>query len=276
MSEADRSQYAGEVTTYSENELERLLNLATPPVCLLGGWAVHLHVAEAFEAEYDRSYIGSRDIDLGVFIDPEWSQETLESQAVATTIQDIESEMEYNRGRFGFYRYFHRETTEALDDDTAAEYPQHEIFRLDIDIIPSTAKLDSFQRVFGFQPPAEPLLQPVFDDDRYEELSDYVDWEIQPKGVRLVPRAILAAMKVRSYPRRDKGHKRLKDLADLHALIWYGARYQDIKPTIQSYLDDTDIDTFQESTSGDVLAQAAGLLNIDEDVMTSSIRQLFV
>jgi len=47
MSDADRSQYAEEVTQFSEQELQRLLDVAAPPVCLLGEWAVHLHVTEA-------------------------------------------------------------------------------------------------------------------------------------------------------------------------------------------------------------------------------------
>lgn len=51
MSDTDSIHYTDEITTFSENELERLLGLAAPPVCLLGGWAVHLHVTEPFEAE---------------------------------------------------------------------------------------------------------------------------------------------------------------------------------------------------------------------------------
>ena len=158
MSETDRAHYTPEITNFSEGELQRLLEVASPPVCLLGGWAVHLHVTEAFEAEEGRSYIGSRDIDLGVFVDPDWRPDSMTSQPVAQTLADIESRMEYNRGRFGFYRYFHRSTSEQLSDDEAADHPQHDIFRLDIDIIPSTTELDAFEETFGIQPPAEPLL----------------------------------------------------------------------------------------------------------------------
>ena len=42
MSRADRSQYAEAVTGLSEGELQDVLRVAEPPVCLLGGWAVHL------------------------------------------------------------------------------------------------------------------------------------------------------------------------------------------------------------------------------------------
>lgn len=275
MSETDRAHYTPEITEFSERELQRLLEVAFPPVCLLGGWAVHLHVTEAFEAERGRTYIGSRDIDLGVFVDPNWSPDTISSESVADTIANIESQLTYNRGRFGFYLYFHRTTSEPLSDEEAAGYPQHDIFRLDIDIIPSTAELDAFEEIFGFRPPAEPLLQPVFEDGRFESLQDYVEWDA-PSAVKLVPRQILAAMKVRSYPRRDKSHKRRKDLADLHALIWYGIDYQEIRSTILEYLDQSDIDSFRDSLSDEELTLAAGLIGDDPEVVTNSIRQLLL
>lgn len=275
MNETDRIQYAPEVTSFSENELERLLGLASPPVSLLGGWAVHIHVTEAFEEEYGRSYIGSRDVDLGVFVDPDWNAAEIESQAVAETLESIESSMEYNRGRFGFYRYFHRTTTEPLSDDEAANYPQHEIFRLDIDILPSTAELASFQEAFGFRPPAESLLQTVFNDGESERLEEFVEWDI-PSDVLLVPRPILAAMKTRSYPRRDKSHKRRKDLADLHALIWYGVDYQEIRSAIMDYLSGSDIQAFQESATDEELERASALIGVETELMSNSIQQLFL
>jgi hypothetical protein len=146
MSDADRSQYANEVTDFSERELQQLLEITAPPVCLLGGWAVHLHVTDAFQAAHGRQYIGSRDIDLGVHVDPEWDMETLDSKPVATTLTAVGSEMGYNRGRFGFYQYFHRMTTERLSDEEAADYPQHEIFRVDIDVLPSSEDVNNLGR----------------------------------------------------------------------------------------------------------------------------------
>jgi hypothetical protein len=103
MSDADRSQYSDEVTQFSENEPQQLLEIAVQPVALLGGWAVHLHMTEPFEAEHGRQYIGSRDIDLGVHVDVEWDIEPLQSKPVSKTLTAIEAELSYNRGRFGFY-----------------------------------------------------------------------------------------------------------------------------------------------------------------------------
>jgi hypothetical protein len=207
MSDADRSRYAEEVTRFSEQELQRILDIVSPPICLLGGWAVHLHVTEAFQAEHGRPYIGSRDIYLGVYVDPSWNSDTLQSKPVATTLNAIESEMAYNRGRFGFYQYFHRTTKERLTNDDAADHPQHEIFRVDIDMLPSTTRLEEFAEAFGLRSPAEPVLDVVFSGES-ETLDEFVDWDA-PAGVSLAPRAALAAMKIRAFPERDKSHNRL-------------------------------------------------------------------
>jgi len=110
MSDADRGQYAEAVTSLSEAELEEVVSVAQPPVCLLGGWAVHLHANDGFRETQGRPYIGSRDIDLGIHVDPESSAADLQAAPVSTTLDRIETELGYNRGRFGFYQQFHRET----------------------------------------------------------------------------------------------------------------------------------------------------------------------
>ncbi|WP_338739423.1 nucleotidyl transferase AbiEii/AbiGii toxin family protein [Haloplanus salilacus] len=273
MSDADRSQYSDEVTEFSENELQQLLEATSPPVSLLGGWAVHLHVTEAFEAENGREYIGSRDIDLGVHVEPEWDVETLQSKPVSTTLTAVESEMEYNRGRFGFYQYFHRMTKERLSDEEANDYRQHEIFRLDIDVLPSTEELDAFAEAFGFRPPADPLLKPVFGDGEFQVLNEFVEWEA-PTEVRLAPREILAAMKVRAFPDRDKSHKRLKDLADLHALLWYGSDFNQLQSEVTAHLSQEDITQFTETVTDSGFANAAGLIEVDATVLQNSIQRL--
>ena len=249
--------------------------MAAPPVCLLGGWAVHLHVTDAFRAEHGREYIGSRDIDLGVHVEPSWGMDTLHSKPVAKTLDAIESELAYNRGRFGFYQYFHRTTKERLTDEESAEHPQHEIFRVDINVLPSTTELDEFEEAFGFRPPAEPLLDAVFTEDEYEPLDEFVEWDA-PAAVRLVPRALLAAMKIRAFPERDKSHKRLKHLADLHTLVWYGSSFNRLRQESSAHLTEQYITQFRNATTDDVFVDAARLIGVDETVLRNSIQQLFV
>lgn len=275
MSDANRNQYSDAITEFSERELQQLLEIAAPPVCLLGGWAVHLHVTDAFQAEHGRQYIGSRDIDLGVQVDPGWDVATLHSKPVATTLTAVECEMAFKRGRFGFYQYFHRTTKERLSDEEASEYPRHEIFRVDVDILPSTEDLDAFEEAFGFRPPAEPLLEPVFTDGDFQVLDEFVERHVPP-GVRLASRAILAAMKVRAFPDRDKSHKREKDLCDLHALLWYGSDFSRLQPEVDARLTGEDIDRFRAEVTEELFESAALLIDVDPDVLQSSIQQMVV
>jgi len=275
MSNADRSQYAETVTRLSEEELQDVVSVVEPPICLLGGWAVHLHVTTEFQEVHGRPYIGSRDIDLGVHIDPEWSVTDLQAAPVATTLERIETEIGYNSGRFGFYQQFHRETGNRLSDEDARDQPAHNIFRVDIDIIPDTTRLDVFQETFGFRPPAEPLLAPVFADDEGHPLGEYVSWTA-PEAARIAPPAGLAAMKVRAFPERDKSHKRLKDLADLHALLWYVGEYAEMRSTVRDRVPDDDVKTFRAAASEDLYEQTASLIGVDSAIVQQSIDQLFM
>jgi len=274
MSNADRSQYAEAVTTLSQEELQDVISVAEPPVCLLGRWAVHLHVTDGFQEAHGRPYIGSRDIDLGVHIDSKWTKSEVRAAPAATTLDRIESELSYHRGRFGFYRQFHRETGDRLTDEEARSQPTHNIFRVDIDIIPDTTALDTFQDTFGFRPPAEPLLAPVFTDDEGEALDKYVSWTA-PEAALIAPAASLAAMKIRAFPERDKSHKQLKDLADLHALLWYTGEYGEMRSTVRERVPDGDIGTFQEDVTEILYQQAASLIGVDSTIVQQSIEQLF-
>lgn len=275
MSNADRGQYAESVTQLSERELNGVFAVAEPPTCLLGGWAVHLHVTSGFQETFSRPYIGSRDIDLGVHIDPEWSVRDLQAAPVATTLERIESELGYDRGRFGFYQQFHRETGERLSDEDARSQPAHDIFRVDIDIIPDTTDLDEFEEIFGFRPAAEPLLAPVFADDGGEPLGEYASWPT-PRKALIAPPPALAGMKIRAFPERDESHKRLKDLADLHALLWYVDEYRVMRSAVRERVSDVAMKTFRSAVSEAQYERTASLIDVDVSIIQQSIERLFV
>jgi hypothetical protein len=275
MSRADRGQYAETVTRLSEGELQDVLSVAKPPVCLLGGWAVHIHVTDGFRDAHGRDYIGSRDIDIGIHLDQQWTEETIADSPVAETLDRVETRLGYSRGRFGFYQQFHRGTGERLNDARARKLASHNVFRVDVDVLPDTTQLEPFEDAFGFRPPAEPLLEPVFTDDTGEPLDEHVEWTV-PGEVQIAPAATLAAMKVRALPDRDKSHKRLKDLADLHALLWYVTEYDDVKTVVQDHVTTDDVAAF-EATVGTVLYdRTARLIDVDSTVIRQSIENLFV
>jgi len=261
------------VTKLSEKELQSVFGVAEPPICLLGGWAVHLHVNPGFQQSHGREYIGSRDIDIGVHIDPDWNSEELENSSVGKTLGEIEG-LGYEKSRFGFVQNFQRETGERISESEAQQFGMHEVFQVYIDVIPDTPKLDGFQERYGFTPPAETLLRPVFEKDIGEPLSGYVSWDA-PSNVLIVPAELLAAMKIRSLPDRDKNHKRVKDVADLHSLLWYTKDYREVKTGVMEHVSDDDLSRVQEAVDDELFERAAQLLQIDPELITSSIQRLF-
>ncbi|MEF8854214.1 MAG: nucleotidyl transferase AbiEii/AbiGii toxin family protein, partial [Haloarculaceae archaeon] len=193
--------------------------------------------------------------------------------SVGETLDRIEAELGYSRGRFGFYRLFHRDTGERLEDDRTSDMASHNIFRVDIDVIPDTTELDAFEAAFGFRPPAEPLLEPVFSERTAEPLEEYVDWSV-PSETHIAPPAALAAMKVRAFPDRDESHKRLKDLADLHSLLWYVADFEDVSAATLEHLTGEDLHAFESTIDPDVYERTARLIDVDADVLRQSIERL--
>ena len=267
-----RQYYVPQVTELSEQELQAVFEAAEPPVCLLGGWAVHLHVTPRFRAEHGREYIGSRDIDIGVHVDTSWTGETLPETPVGNSISAIE-DLGYTKSRFGFVKNFLRDSQERISEDEASEHSMHEVFQVYVDVIPDTTELDGFRDVFGFKPPAEPLLAPVFEGDKGEQLAEYVSWS-PPTEKLIVPPELLAAMKIRSLPDRDKSHKRVKDIADLHALLWYVTDYSDMKTGALEYISDTDVEQFADTIDNSVFEDAATLLQIESALISNSINRL--
>lgn len=267
-----RHYYVDQITDLSRRELRTVCETVEPPVCLLGGWAVHFHVNGGFEREHGRSYIGSRDIDLGFHVDPEWSQHEFRQTPLGRSIQRIQ-ELGYTESRFGFVQNFDRDTGTRLSEHEASEYAMHEVFQVYVDIIPDTPALDAFEAAFGFRPPAEPLLKPAFDAGKTEPLSGRVA-ENMPEHVQLVTPELLAAMKLRSFPDRDKGHKEVKDLADLHALLWYVTDYADMKTGLTEYVTDEDIQRFEAAVTDQLLRETATLLQIEFDLIENSVNQL--
>lgn len=263
--------YESELTEYSEQELQSVLQAAEPPAALLGGWAVHLQVTDRFAEEHGRQYIGSRDIDIGVHVDPDWSSSTVQDRPAGRTLARIEMDLDYERSRFGFLKQVDRETGEVLTEEQAADRAMHQLYSLYVDVIPDTTELDAFESVFGFRPPAEPLLAGAF-DGRATPLRNHVSWDV-PESTVLVDPELLAAMKVRSLPDRGKSHKQVKDVADLFALLWYAGSYRDMIASVEELTTPSDQSVLSEAVNESLYDQAGGLLGVQperiEDVFIS-------
>jgi hypothetical protein len=267
-----RQYYVPQITELSEQELHAVFEAVEPPVCLLGGWAVHLHVTPGFHSEHGREYIGSRDIDIGVHVDASWTGEDFSETPVGDSISAIE-DLGYTKSRFGFVQHFLRDSQDRISEAKASEHSIHEVFQVYVDVIPDTTELDGFRDVFGFKPPAEPLLAPVFEDDKGRQLAEYVSWSPSAEKLIVSPE-ILAAMKIRSLPDRDKSHKRVKDVADLHALLWYVTNYTDMKTDALEYVSDSDVEQFSDAVDDSLFEDVATLLQIEPQLISDSITRL--
>jgi hypothetical protein len=225
-------------------------------------------VTENYREDKGTGYIGSRDIDLGFPVDPSATAEELQAGNIGTTFDALRYKGFY-RSRSGFQKHFDSMTVEELTEDEASQLPMHQVVDMRVDIQPTITESETFNEAFGFQPPAEPLLKQAF-DGASRPLTAFVDWDL-PEAIRIVDHTLLAAMKIGSFPGRNKHHKKVKDLADLYALIWYAGEWQHTVEEARSFVEREDIDRFQASLEESLIDEAAVLLESSPD----ELRQVF-
>lgn len=118
---------------------------------------------------------------------------------------------------FRLVKDFDVETGKELRSEESAKLPMYQIFQLYVDPI-----VDYFhpriKKILGFVPLDEPLLSLVF-INRLCNVSNLFG-----SSVLLPEPHVLLAMKLNSVISRDKEHKRIKDIADIYALLWFSGR----------------------------------------------------
>lgn len=214
----------------SQSNLTTVFSQMREPVCLLGGWAVHLTVNQNFKDVSGRDYIGSRDIDLGFHIDPDWSIKELENSAFAQSVKILADNKFVGRGS-RFVKHYDIATLKELTEDQTRKKPMYEMFQLFVDPMVDNIHRDS-QKTLGFTPLDEPLLSEVFNGKKFTTLSGF-------GGKFMLPRPeVLLATKISSVTKRDMVHKRIKDIADIYALSWHsGLKFEDLKQKLEQIVD---------------------------------------
>ena len=197
----------------SEKHLEKVFKQIKGDVCLIGGWATYHIVNENFERVNGRKYIGSRDIDIGFHIDRGWSEEQLERSEFSDAIRLIE-DMGFRPISFRLAKDFDLETGRELTPEESAKLPLFQIFQLYVDPVVDYIH-PKIKQVLGFVPIDEPLLSLIF-SDRLCAAS-----KLFGRSILLPEPQVLLAMKLDSVTNRDKEHKRIKDIADIYALLWF-------------------------------------------------------
>ena len=206
-------------TKTSYKYLKIVINALKEPICILGGWAVYFHVNDNFNAAQGRDYLGSRDIDLGFHLPQKSTETQLKESALAQSLNILQKDFGFKAVSFRLVKDIHTERgTEIQEKEYVPAYFRFPMY-VDpiVDFIPK-----NFKQVFGFQPVDEPMLKLVFEKPEYRaELKGFDRKLLLPKP------EILIATKLNSIKNRDKEHKKIKDLCDMFALLWYSDEQAD-------------------------------------------------
>ena len=239
--------------------LKTVVSRLEEPICLIGGWAVYHHVNKNFKKRTGRNYIGSRDIDLGFHFEKDWNENDLRESTFAISLRIIEEELGFAPVGFRYLKEFHIETEKELSEDEVRITPQHFVFPLFIDPVVDIIH-PKFHEVFKFNPVDEPLLEMVFLDkaNRMTEKSFGKNlWIPEPH--------VLLATKLNSVIGRDKEHKRLKDIADIFALLWFSdAEISEIKSNLHEFYDTGSIKKTIGSISKQEIMNVASITGFSE------------
>ncbi len=213
-------------TDISEKYLQKIL--AFRGIVLIGGWAVYIHVNKNFRKARGRNYSGSRDIDLGFHMDAKWDDDELKNSAFFK-LSDHLNKNGFEWQGFRMLKNFHTETEKELSLEESKKLYAYNIFPLYVDLIVDFIH-PKFKDVFGFIPIDEPLLKYVFENNKYcKNIRLFGAEAILPTP------DLLLAMKLNSLPGRDKEHKRIKDISDIFALLFFSEEnLEDIKEKLFS------------------------------------------
>jgi hypothetical protein len=132
-----------------------------------------------------------------------------------------------------------------------------------VDVIP-----EGFRERFGFTPIDEPLLSHVFESKKRR-----IEVERFGKTMWIPSAEVLVAMKVRSCPGRDKGHKKVKDICDIAAISMFGLSSSDSRWSIGLITKD-DIKRLRGSIREEDMNAASEILGIERETMMGSMTNL--
>ncbi len=240
-------------TRISFEYIEKLKKELKRPLVILGGWAVYFLVNKNFYNLEGRNYLGSKDLDIGYYLEENMTVEELLNSSLSYDISKLK-EMGFNVLGFRFMKQFHSETKDVLDMQKAKNIPQHNIVNVYIDPIVNMIPA-KFKETFRFTPIDEPYLTKVFEKDKIEYDNDII-----------IPNPeVLLCMKLNSALTRDEIHKKQKDISDIFALLAYSDI--DIEKFLKLYDKDKAMNTLAQLNIKD----ASELLNVKE----RTIRNVF-
>lgn len=252
---------------YSQEALETLMGAFPDSVVLLGGWAVYHTVNPSYSREHGIPYLGSRDIDVGVHVDPSWSDDELRASSLSRTIGSAGGLGYHPMGSFRFCKFIQKLNGRALTEEESKRVPIYDLFYLYLDIM--VDRIHPRQAdVLGPRALDEPILARVFD----ENIAVGV-W-IGGAMVSIPPPPLLLAMKLKAIPSRQKADKVVKDACDIFALLWHSPDgMESVLGSVQAEFPDECQSGLGAITQG-VAGRAAGHLGIDIESYLGVVRRL--
>lgn len=221
--------YESRITDLSKKHLEVLSTGIEEDIFLLGGWAVHQEVNNKFQDQRKREYIGSRDIDIGFHFESDWSTDMVKKCSFVSCIDQL-LRLGFQWQGFRLYKDFDYDTLTSLTPEEAAKKLPFEIFKMYVDPIVDTIHKD-FSKICGYEPIDEPLLTLGFQNEWFETHSEF-------DNIKVTLPHLLLAMKMNSVLKRTKDDKRIKDISDIYALMWYSNdSFEDIKTRFRMIYD---------------------------------------
>jgi hypothetical protein len=236
-------------------------------MCLIGGWAVYKAVNRSYMEDMGRSYIGSRDIDIGFHMGPSWNLEQVKSSDYLKFLRHLEREG-FTWVGYRFLVGYDYETGKKLSKEEMAKKPAFEIMEFYIDpVVDNLNPLMSEELLIN--PIDEPLLSQVFDKKQVKEVS------LSSSIRAIIPEPeVLLAMKLNTVDSRTKDHKRIKDIADIFALIWHSETdLHEIRAKVIAIKDIKEIEDTIKGFNMNELKQVSNIIDYEVGEITNILNE---
>jgi hypothetical protein len=262
--------YAKYETDTSFDYLKKITEILDEPICILGGWAVYLTVNTKFKKDLGAEYLGSRDIDLGFYIDPSMNESELSQSTMKKALTVLEKNGFKPQG-FRYYKEIEYGTDKELSTEEAKKKPVHDIFTMFVDPIVNFVH-PLFKKIFHFNPVDEIFLTYVFKDKtKRKELTEF------NKLLWLPTADVLLATKIKSAINRQKDEKYVKDICDIYALSWYSdIKYHTIKNEVHDILEKSYFNKFYDRLNQNrgVFDKSSIATGIDSEIIKNVLEEL--
>jgi hypothetical protein len=197
----------------SKENLFHIVQSIGKNACIYGGWAVYYNVNKNFSQTIGRSYYGSRDLDLGFYIDKKWTETEIKESDFAKAITTLEKQG-FELIGFRFVKHYDALNEKFVNMQESKNIPSHFLSGLYVDL-GVNQESEKLTKIFGFPILDESLLTHAFESNRHVKIQEK-DLEF-----KILSPELLIATKLNSVQQRTKDDKKQKDLLDITALLLY-------------------------------------------------------